>query len=103
MKKTSDKDTKSTSSIIFTQEACDTTQVESVNKSKQQFIDNENKNLKVQICDLQTSLDINKGIICDLLQCKSLSQVEGAILRKMNDELILMRDSNRALIKQRDD
>ena len=34
------------------------------------------------------TLEINKGIICDLLQCKSSSQpgVEGAVLKKMMDE-----------------
>ena len=32
------------------------------------------------------TLEINKGIICDLLQCKSLSQVESAIVKKFNDE-----------------
>lgn len=57
--------------IFFTQE--DTSQVESVNKAKLQFVESENKVFKVQITDLQMSLDINKGIICDLLQCKSVS------------------------------
>ncbi len=37
------------------------------------------------------SLEINKGIICDLLQCKSLSQVESAVLSKLKDESGLLR------------
>lgn len=77
-------------SVIFTQEVNET-QVESVKKAKQTFQDNEKKNLVQQIEDLHTTLDINKGIICDLLQCKSLHQVEGALINKMNDESVLQR------------
>ena len=46
------RNTKSASTIMFTQEACDTTQVESVNKAKLQFVEHENKTLKMQVTDL---------------------------------------------------
>ena len=37
------------------------------------------------------TLDINKGIICDLLQCKSLGQVEQAVARKFTEEASVLR------------
>ena len=49
------------------------------------------------------SLDINKGIICDLLQCKALSQVEGALINKLNDENTLLRLRIKALYNELDE
>jgi len=48
------------------------------------------------------SLEINKGIICDLLQCKSISQVEAAVISKLNDESHLLRDRIKLLMKERE-
>ena len=49
------------------------------------------------------TIDINKGIICDLLQCKSLSQVEGAILKKMTEENQILDSRNKDLREQLDE
>ena len=49
------------------------------------------------------TLDINKGIICDLLQCKTLAQGEVAILAKLNDENTLLRKRIKQIVQERDD
>lgn len=49
------------------------------------------------------SLEINKGIICDLLQCKSLSQVEMALVSKFKDEGALLRSRIAVQAKELDD
>ena len=49
------------------------------------------------------TLDINKGIICDLLQCKCVTQVEGAVLRKMNEENGLVRVRLQDMAEELDD
>ena len=40
---------------------------------------------------MQTSLEINKSIICDLLQSKTLTHVEAAVFKKFNDEGSVLR------------
>ena len=70
--------------------------VESLKKNKQAFIEDDRKALQTQISDLQMTLEINKSIICDLLQCKNglSSGAEKNILKKINEEGQLLRDRN---------
>lgn len=49
------------------------------------------------------SLEINKSIICDLLQCKSLSQVEQAVFKKFNDEISLLKGRIASQAKELDE
>lgn len=66
---------KSLPTIFLTTEANDDF-VEQLNRSKYSYLTTERKNLQEQVCDLKETLAINKGIICDLLQSKSLTKVE---------------------------
>lgn len=52
---------------------------------------------------MQTTLEINKSIICDLLQCKSVSQVEQALFKKFNDEGNVLKSRVSALNRQCDE
>ena len=62
-----------------------------MNASKQAFLDSERRSLLSQLSDLQTSLEINKAIICDLLQAKGFSKAfEQAITAKCIDEVTLL-------------
>jgi hypothetical protein len=80
---------KSGSLVLFTQDP--PLHTEPSKLAKKAFSSAEQRRLEEQLADMTTSLEINKGIICDLLQSKTLHQVEGALIPKLNDENILLR------------
>ena len=59
-------------SVLFTQDINES-QLESLKRIKSHFVEVDKKRLLQQVDDLEMTLEINKGIICDLLQCKSLN------------------------------
>ena len=59
-------------SVLFTLDINET-QLETIKRAKQRYGDLERKRLIQQIEDLETTLEINKNIICDLLMCKSIT------------------------------
>jgi SAM-dependent MidA family methyltransferase len=61
------------SSLLFSNEHSDSLHVETLKRAKQTFLESERRKYVSQIEDLQMSLEINKSIICDLLQCKSIT------------------------------
>jgi hypothetical protein len=60
-------------SLLFSNEHSDSQHVETLKRAKQTFLESERRRYVSQIEDLQMSLEINKSIICDLLQCKSIT------------------------------
>ena len=59
-------------SLLFSNEHSDSQHVGVLKLAKHTFLESERRKYVTQIEDLQMSLEINKGIICDLLQCKSV-------------------------------
>ena len=59
--------TNKSGSVIFTSELQTDNQVDQLQQIKKNFMEKENSQLREQIDDMKQTLDINKGIICDLL------------------------------------
>jgi hypothetical protein len=89
MEKTS---TTGANSLLFSNDHSDSQHVEVLKLAKYTFLESERRKYVSQIEDLQMSLEINKGIICDLLQCKSVGQIESALIVKFRDEAMLLRN-----------
>jgi len=65
-------------------------------QSKQNFLEAERRAYINQVEDLRTSLEINKSIICDLLQSKNFSKAfETSITSKCIDEVNLLTNRNK--------
>jgi hypothetical protein len=67
-------------------------------------LETERRGLLAQIADLKMSLDINKGIICDLLQSSAKGQFtkgfETAVMQKCSEETQLLRQRIDHLVKE---
>ena len=90
-------------SLLFSNEHSDSLHVETLKRAKQTFLESERRKYVSQIEDLQMSLEINKSIICDLLQCKSITQVEHALAAKFRDEGAIHRTRITVQQKELDD